>query len=251
MNEHWDYYFLRVDEQPASIFLNLALFDEAPLEHLPHMAYVRLYMQTPREDGLSNQDEFDALTALEDHVVGSLLGNDTAYVGRCTTQGCRDFFFYVANAEDWAARAAKAFELYPDYEYDTGTREDEDWALYFGYLYPSPMDIQTIQNRRVCEALEQDGDTLQMPRPIDHYAYFKTPANADAFVAAATPLGYEVKARGEPTETHDEYGVQLCREDTPSHEQIDAITLPLYELALQFEGEYDGWECPVVEGRPS
>lgn len=251
MTDHWDYYFLRVDDQPASIFLNLGLFDEAPIAAQPHMAYVRLHMQNPRNDGLSSQEEFDALVALEDHVSAALQGKDTTFVGRCTTAGSRDFFFYIAQPDDWAARVAKALETYPDYEFDVGTREDEDWGLYFGYLYPSPMDMQSIQNRRVCEALESDGDTLQMPRAIDHYAYFRTARDADAFATAAVALGFTVKGRGEPTDTHDEFGVHLSREDTPGFDQIDAIALPLFELALEHDGEYDGWECEVVEGKPS
>lgn len=251
MSDTWDYYFLRVDDQPASIFLNLSAFERAPDAKLPHMAYLRLYMQVPREDGLSNQEEFDALMALEDHVTKALEGDGAAYVGRCTTNGCRDFFFYVAKPDDWATRVARALDTYPEYEHDVGTREDEDWGLYFGYLYPSAMDMQTIQNRRVCEALENDGDALKTPRPIDHYAYFKTAAGAEAFANAAAAMGFDVRGRGEPTDTHDEYGVHLTREDTPSYEHIDSITLPLFELAIDNEGEYDGWECPVVEGKPN
>lgn len=251
MTDNWDFYFLRVDDQPASIFLDLGAFEHAPDPALPNMAYVRLYMQTPRDDGLSAQEEFDALMTLEDHLTSALQNDTTAYVGRCTTDGSRDFFFYVAKPEDWSTRVAKALEHYPEYEFDVGSREDEDWGLYFGYLYPSAMDMQCIQNRRVCDVLERDGDALKMPRPIDHYAYFKTAAQADAFAEAALAMDFEIKGRGEPSDTHDEYGVHLMREDTPSLERIDDITLPLFELAQTHEGEYDGWECPIVKGKPS
>jgi len=251
MTELWDFYFLRVDDQPASIFVDLGVFEHAPDASLPYMAYVRVHMHSPREDGLSSQEEFDALSAVEESIEDTLQSDTTAYVGRCTTAGTRDFFFYTGTPDDWSARVATVMASHPDYDYDVGTREDEDWGLYFGYLYPSPMDMQCIQNRQVCEALEKDGDPLRMPRPIDHYAYFKTQAQADAFAAAAEQMGYQVMGRGEPTDTHEEYGVHLSREDTPSYEGIDDVTLPLFELAQTHEGEYDGWECPVVEGKPS
>jgi hypothetical protein len=35
MQEQWDFYFCRVDDAPASINLNLALAQTAPLENVP------------------------------------------------------------------------------------------------------------------------------------------------------------------------------------------------------------------------
>jgi hypothetical protein len=84
MTDNWDFYFLRVDDKPASIFVDLGIAREAPIKALPFMAYVRLYMTNPRPDGLSSQEEFDALTSIEDAMKKLGGAGGEAYVGRKT-----------------------------------------------------------------------------------------------------------------------------------------------------------------------
>lgn len=64
MSDNWDFYQLKVDDQPAFIFLDLEA--QANGELLPeHMAYARVRMRDPRHDGLSSQSEFDTLISVE------------------------------------------------------------------------------------------------------------------------------------------------------------------------------------------
>jgi hypothetical protein len=37
----------------------------------------------------------------------------------------------------------------------------------------------------------------------------------------------------------------VWRVDVPAYSNIDEITLPLFEAAERYGGEYDGWESPV------
>lgn len=90
MSDNWDFYAARIDDQPASIFVDLGAESAAPIASLGHMAYVRLYMKHPRPDGLSSSDEYDTLVGVEDAMEASLVGDDVVYVGRNTSNGCRD-----------------------------------------------------------------------------------------------------------------------------------------------------------------
>lgn len=65
MNADWDFYALLVDDQPASIFVDFALASMAPITEAPIMFYVSVRMRAPRPDGLSSQEEFDELIAVE------------------------------------------------------------------------------------------------------------------------------------------------------------------------------------------
>lgn len=96
MTNDWDFYALRVDGQPASIFVDLGVEPEAPMSSHPHMAYVRLYMNQPRPDGLSSRDEYDALIDIEKALESKLCNDQVGYVGRNTSGGCRDFYFYAS-----------------------------------------------------------------------------------------------------------------------------------------------------------
>jgi hypothetical protein len=57
VNEDWDFYALRVDDQPASIFVDLALASKTPITGTAVMVYVSVKTRAPRPDGLSSQEE--------------------------------------------------------------------------------------------------------------------------------------------------------------------------------------------------
>ena len=102
MSNDWDFYSLRVDGEPASIFVDLGISKDAPIRSQATMGYLRVLMLRPREDGLSSRDEFDDLIALEDHVTAKVIENGAAvFVGRNTSSGNRDFYFYVADSANF------------------------------------------------------------------------------------------------------------------------------------------------------
>lgn len=242
----WDFYFCRVDDKPASIFVDLALSKVAPVSALPVMAYVRIFMRAPREDGLSSQAEFETLTSLEDALES--LQSDTAasYVGRNTSDGCRDLYFYIRETEGWEERVASIMKEFPIYEFECDARSDREWTTYFEFLYPSDEDRERIQNRRTCESLERNGDSLKTERRIDHWAYFDGLESRSNFVEQSKALGYEVEELIEPNAEEKRYGVRLSSIGLLSLDTIDDLTLPLFRAARAHRGEYDGWETQVV-----
>ena len=246
MTDDWDFYFCRVDNLPASIFLDLGASKEAPLSTLPVMAYVRIYMQAPREDGLSSQAEFEALKSLEDALESLQSDAAASYVGRNTSDGCRDLYFYARAAENWDERVASIMKAFPTYEFECGTRSDPEWTTYFNFLYPSAEDRERIENRRTCETLEKNGDRLERERPIDHWVYFHEPGSRQTFVEQAKTLGYTVEELIEPKNEEKRYGVRLSSIGRPSLDAIDDLTLPLFRAARVHRGDYDGWETQVV-----
>jgi len=184
MSENWDFYLARVDDQPASIYVDLGIAEEAPLVAYMHMSYVRLFMNSPRPNGLSSDEEFDLLIAIEDHLKNELTGEGSAvYVGRNTSDRCRDLYFYSSVPSEWKERVNVAMQSFSDYRFDADTREDREWQTYFGFLYPSGAALREIldrrtesqrdQNRLVVNALEERGDPLSEPREIDTGCIFE------------------------------------------------------------------------------
>ena len=247
MTEDWDFYFVRVEGKLASMFVDLGAHSAAPNPNLPFMAYVRLHLKRPRENGLSSQDEFETLVAIEDALKAALVGESIDYVGRATTNSCRDFVFYVAPQTDWQTQVAACIRSFDGYQYIAETREESDWSTYFNYLYPSDEDRQVIENRRVCETLESHGDLLSVAREIDHWAYFSDAKALNAYAADAQKLGFNVRELIHPDQNSARHCAQLWRLDTPAYDSIDGITLPLFNMAVTHGGEYDGWESVVVK----
>lgn len=243
MSDQWDFYQSLVDHEPASIFVNIGIAKDAPLAQFPTLAYLRVRMQKPRSDGLSSQDEYEALIALEDDISKAVEHDgQSTYVGRNTSSGNRDFYFYVRDSSVESAMQ-QAMANWPGYEFEIGTREDAEWSVYWRFLYPSEEDFQRISNRSVVDQLLKHGDHIEEPRKIDHLARFKTLHDRDGFLLYLRANGYDISQTNDASEA--QLDVTFDRIGRPS--QIDEVTIDLYRAALKHNGEYDGWGCSIVK----
>ena len=242
MSKGWDFYPVLVDSEPASIYLDLDLKAGAPSQTQTYMSYVRVYMRQSRSDGLSSSEEFEDLIgiedALSDHVSGS---KHTSYVGRNTSGGNRDFYFYTAHEAEFASLAERAMARYPQYQFEIGGRPDPDWDVYLGFLYPGPDDLQRILNRRVNDQLTAHGDVLSEPRMIDHCASLP---NSTAIAALRDFLAGQEFRIEEPEVDGTTTTLSFSRSDRP--DRIDDVVVPIARRIQELGGQYDGWGCEVV-----
>lgn len=135
---------------------------------------------------------------------------------------------------------------FPEYRYDIGHQPDKAWAGYIDFLYPLPRERQVIQNRRVLEQLEKDGDDLTKAREVFHWIYFKTRNELDRFENFTESLGYKTMNKGK-TEQPNAYKfvISISRIDHIGYDQIDEYVLELWEKAQELNGDYDGWETSI------
>ncbi|MFN3725839.1 MAG: DUF695 domain-containing protein [Allosphingosinicella sp.] len=242
MSDNWDFYALRVDSEPASIYLDLGLAQNAPLESQPHLAYVRVQMRHPRPDGLSSNEEFEDLAAVEDSLSEVVAdGRSTTYAGRNTSSGNRDFYFYTSDPVAFAKSAKAAMVGHSHYKFEVGDRLDRNWDVYFDFLYPTPSDLQRILNRRVVDNLAAHGDNLSEPRSIDHFAYLPSVIAAESLRDHLHEQGFIVD---EPRIDGGSVAVSFKRTDRP--EDIDDVVIPIARRLQELGGEYDGWGCEVI-----
>jgi uncharacterized protein (TIGR01619 family) len=207
------------------------------------MSYIRLYLSKPNDEGLSTQEEYDTLCNIEDALDDGLTkSGDVVYVGRNTSDGCRDFYFYTSEPSTWSNKVKSIMSTFPSYEYDEGDREDKDWEVYFNFLYPTARDWETIQSRRVCDNLNENGDSLSEKRVIDHWINFHNEAERTAFEKEAISLNYQVRTHIEEVEGEYSIGIQLYHTDIPS----PYVSLELFDLAHKHNGDYSGWETAVI-----
>jgi hypothetical protein len=190
MPEQWDFYMMRVDNKPASVFGNFGLAGEAPKQDKPWLLLVFVQLKFPNDDGLTTKEEADDLWKLEDALVSAVQQQlDAEFVGRITTDSRRDFFFYAPREQSLDVVVAGA--LAPlGYSFDSDARRDPDWRFYFDTLYPSPVDWNVILNRRVIKNLIDNGDDLSQPRRVHHYVFFTSPDDRSRFIAAAARRGF-------------------------------------------------------------
>ena len=245
--EDWDFYFSNVDNILGSFYIDLGLAKVAPLSDKPNLIWISIKMNNPREDGLSSSEEFDTLSAIEDRLQESITKrHNSIYVGRLTTDGRRDYYYYVGDATLYDKSISESLVAYPSYTFDFGIKEDRLWDSYLGFMYPNPRQFQSIQNRRVVDNLEKNGDTLAKARPVDHWIYFKTENDRSAFLSKIENLNFDIISKDEETSLGEfPYKLHISRVDKVDHESVDDYVLDLWEFAKKCNGEYDGWETSV------
>ncbi len=249
MSEQWEFYFARVNDALASIYLDVAAAKTAPDPQNPWLHWVWVNLRRPRQDGLSDSEEAPRLYEIEDAL--SSVVRDTAgglLVGRITTSGRREFYFYGPRSEGLEHAVTEVLGRFPDYEMESGTKRDEAWSHYFNVLYPSPEDWRRIKNGHVLEHLEREGDRHELPRPVRHWAYFPSAKDREAFLARLESLGFAIVGRAEAGAPAHPYGVTFERTDSVESGHMNELTIELLRMAIEGSGTYDGWETSVERG---
>lgn len=252
MSEKWDFYMCNVNGKLSSIFVDLGIHSMAPDRSKPWLAWIWVYMKCPRGDGLTetNERERNALDDLESVLIEKLPDLlDGTVVGRITTDGHKEFYYYVSAPGKAEATIAKFMKAFPDFGFDSETREDPEWTQFLDLLYPTEEQLQMIQNRWVVEVLERDGDKVTEPREVAHWIYFRTEKDRKDFEESVTPIGFRVVEEYEPRESDEQfpYGLQVIRSDRVDQDSIDDVTLELFRFSKLFNGNYDGWETSVIK----
>lgn len=251
--EEWDLYFSNIDNVIGYFFLDLGLSKVAPLNDKPNLVWIYLQMNNPREDGLSSEDELEKLTEIEDRLEKFFSSShNSIYAGRLTSNNHRDFYFYFGDITQYDKTISEAMVAFPTYTYDFGSKEDKDWKSYFEFIYPNPRQFQGIQNRKVVDHLEENGDLLIKERQVDHWIYFEKEKDREKFLRKIEYDGFQIinqefypNKTESPNSFDFQYSLQIARIDKVDIDSVNEYVLNLWELAGECNGNYDGWETSV------
>ncbi|MEO7310520.1 MAG: DUF695 domain-containing protein [Chitinophagaceae bacterium] len=245
--EDWDFYFSNVDDIKGSFYLDLGLSKIAPVRDKPNLVWISVTMNSSREDGLSSNEEYDILIAIEDRLRDFILQNHrSVFAGRLTTDGRRDFYFYLDDSTVYDKCISEAMVAFPSYNYDIGLKEDPEWRFFLDFMYPNLGQVRCIYNRRVIDNLEKNGDQLTKARPVNHWIYFKSENDRTNFLAKIEHLKFDIINEDEKSASGDfPFKLQISRIDNVDIESVDEYVLALWEFANECNGDYDGWETSV------
>lgn len=247
MSDDWDFYFCQVESNPASIFIDLGVRNEAPIAGLTELVWVRLYMCQPLSNGLSSNEEFARLREIEDALTAAISGRDqeVLYVGRNTSDGHRDYYFYASEGRLAEGILSAVMVRFPEYEFEIGSRPEPDWTAYFDFLYPPARDLQVIWNGRVLRSLESQGDNHELERPVCHWIYFSSSQDRASYFSAVSEKGYRLLSQHDDAEGERSFSLSIESIHPLDDRTINTVVLELFDLASECNGQYDGWEAPV------
>ena len=248
MSDEWDFYFARIDDAVSSIFVDLGVKPEAPVEKRPWLLWMWIQMRAPKDDGLASNEEAAALHAIGealDATVSATCGGQL--VGRVTGSGRREFYFYAAEPGELAAAVEGVMKNFPDYHHESGSTFQPDWDQYFT-LYPSESNLERMHNRRLLASLAREGDIHELPRKVEHWFRHASQGARAACRDTLAAIEFVVE---EETESDDDaeilpYALVVSRTDSIDSHTINGITIELARLARDHEGRYEGWECVVT-----
>jgi len=249
LSDEWDFFFASVDDAVVSIFVDLGIRPEVPIETRPWLLWVHVDMQAPRPDGLSSSEEAPKLKEIGDALDASVSATCGAQlVGRVTGGGKREFYFHAAEPGPLDEAAAQVMQSFEGYGFQCGSAFQPEWDHYLGTLYPSDTNLQRMQNRRLLEGLAAEGDVHELPRKVDHWLYFADAEGRAACRDTLTAIGFEVEeqtvAEGEGDQLP--FALVVSRLDSVDKQSINGVTLELVRLAGEYRGDYDGWGCEAT-----
>ena len=246
MTENWKPYICNVNDKPASILVNLALRAAVPQVSKPWLLWTWVYFQSPRQDGLSDSKEAPTLYKIEDALSLRICGDCRAILsGRITTQGRREFYFYGETKKGFREAVEAALSRFPEYRFSAGDQLDSGWEQYLNVLYPTPEDLERIANMDLLDELVKKGDVLTVPREVQHWMSFRSEQSRALFREAAAGAGYGIVGE---TQSDGEFpfGISVARTQSVEQRLIDQTVIELLKLCCSFNGDYEGWETPVV-----
>lgn len=243
----WGSFSTYIDDQLASIRLNLALAEQAPYAQNPIAMRLKVaLLQYDVETGFPSEAEFENLNLIEDRLAEALAAIGGIHVGVVTTDGNIEFYYYLEDKKRHLAVISRVMKAFPSHRYDSATLEDRDWGQYFDFLYPNDYEYQTILNQRIWYELDKNGDDHSQERELDHWMAFSTEEDRQAFWEAVQPLGYSLADESQTEDADYPYQLHLTRMDDTEIFHLDRNIWELVEFVKKFNGKYGGWGSNVV-----
>jgi hypothetical protein len=246
LKSHWANYFTNVNGSLASIRLDLGWYIELPIPSKQWLAYVWVDFRSPRPDGLSDSGEAPTLYVIEDMLTAEFdRAFEATFVGCITTLGRREFYFYGERKRDLALIVQSVANRFPGYRFTEGEDHDPEWNHYTAVLYPNDRQMETISNADTLDVMKAEGDVHEIPRMVEHWSYFASKTDRDKFREAASRAAFAVEEENE-VEGPLPFSIRVSAIQPIDYNAINATSLQLYDLALEWNGEYTGWEAQVT-----
>jgi len=248
MQEYWELYMKSLEGKAALVQFNAGISMEIEELEYTHqtVGFVKAKLKEPNEKGFLSENEEPEILFMEDKLESSMLKFRIGkYVGRIVSDGYVTFLYYLQFSYNWADFIEYALNEHTSYEISNGHSHDADWNYYKNLLYPTSKEWQIIQNHKVCDNLKEQGDSLQVPRAIEHKVYYKNEETKESLIQALEKEGFKIKKEIENEEGVK--GLDFYRLDKPFYHDIDDLTLNLIEITELYDAQYDGWETSVVK----
>ncbi|MDR7208437.1 ribonuclease E inhibitor RraB [Flavobacterium piscis] len=99
-------------------------------------------------------------------------------------------------------------------------------------------------NLKVINSLRSEGDKLTVSREVYHWIYFKNVSEKNNYLKEVLKQGF-VLVSSNKIEDKLPYQLQIKRIDKVDESSVNKYVIYLWEKAIEYNGDYDGWETSI------
>ena len=246
--DNWDVYLARYDEGPGSVTLDLNLIKTAPVKALPFVLITGVKFTACDKEGFPQGNEFENLYKIADDILKVVSSATSIREAGTFTYQCQWLtYIYVKDTSNLRNLLMKLYkENYGKYVPYLNLRPDPTWDAYLQFLYPNEDILEQMQNQKMLNKLLDAGDNLKKPRVVDHWIYFPTTASRDLYIKFAQQQKFKIVSKAKGKNPDMPYELRISRIDKVDAASINETTKYLKIKAVEYQGQYDGWETQVI-----
>ena len=110
--------------------------------------------------------------------------------------------------------------------------------------FENKKQAQINANLKVINSLRNEGDNLIVSREVFHWIYFKNENEKNNYLKEVQKQGFLLVSSNKIDDKFP-YQLQVKRIDKVDENSVNEYAIYLWEKALEYNGDYDGWETSV------
>lgn len=244
-NKEWIVYSVKIDDFNSVVRLDLNAKSNYYNQY-PVCLYLKLNVLHTNENGFPIPEELQRLQNIEGSISEKINKLGIIPVVITSTEKKREIIIFTSK-EDMNKLIEIVNNIIAETEisgenYEFSVPGEDDWAWY-NFIYPDKLTIQIFQTEQLISYRKSMGDIVEIPRPVDHVAYFKSEKDRAEFLESVLKEGF--KLSNNLNSVSGVFGVEFQRADKTSEEEMKKIVRQLYYLADHHQGEYDSWGAVI------
>ena len=196
-------------------------------------------------DGADAQIEgYDEFLETKEALIIALENEDKVkYVGTRIIDGWSEIYFYSQESKSLDSTVSKILQP-SNYVFESSVVRDTKWDFHHKNLIPSELEQCNIESEKIIFMLEEEGDTLETARPVEHYLSFELPTQKNRFINSLDLEGYTLKDEISSEEFAN--GIALVKEHEVTSQRVQKEVALVFEAVKKCQGYYEGWSTTLV-----
>jgi regulator of RNase E activity RraB len=242
MSNQWEVYFTHIENKQSAVRVDLGIYEEVPINNFSRLAILKLETKSL----FSKKLNFNLIGLLEDEIDNAIIASDY-FVGVITEAETRRMYIYTKDEEVLQNNLLRILRNHKKVRHELTFVEDTNWNFYKDTLYPNFIEKQWILDREVVDQLKGHGDLHHIPREVNHWVYFKDEEKREQFKKVVSQEGFDViDERLLEEDSPHPYQLTLSNISAVNLISINIITTALLKRAIEYDGDYDGWETKII-----